>query len=216
MRNCPIWSSLALLSAMAAPSPATVGMVAVTNLEDTQSPGQEVAVTACFTIPQGCQTAELFVTAKLKPGYWLYSITQPSGGPHRTIIELEQMPTFRLREPFTAIQQPLREKTEWPDWPVLEKHLGCVTWHAVIEFAPGVDLGKLAIKGEVRGQVDTEAFCLMPTAYPFMAVRQSTDTCTTHRMSVHRFMCGLHTAESRPLCGRLGWVVKRSQTNTRQ
>jgi len=91
-----------------------------------------------------------------------------------------------------------------------------VTWHALIDFAPGVDLSKLAIKGEVRGQVDTETFCLMPAAYPFMATREPTDTCTTHRLSVYRFMCGLHTAESRPFCGWLRWAVKRPETNTRQ
>lgn len=139
MRNCPTWSSLALFAAMAAPSAATAVVAAVTNPQDTQSPRQEVAVTAYFTILHRGQTAELFVTAELRPGYWLYSITQPSGGPHRTIIELEQSTAFRLRGPFTGIQQPLREKTEWPDWPVLEKHPGCVTWHALIDFAPGVD-----------------------------------------------------------------------------
>lgn len=213
MRNCPIWSSLALLSAMAAPSLATADVAALANREDTQRPAQEavVSVTAYFTAPHGCQPAELFVTARIKPGSWLYSITQPGGGPHRTIIELEQSPAFRLRGPFTAIQQPFLEKTEWPDWPVLEKHLGCVTWHAAIEIVSGADLTTLTIKGAVRGQVDTEATCLVPTDYPFMAVRQPAGECTAHRL-----LCRLDTAKSRPSCGWLGWVIKRSRANSRQ
>lgn len=197
MRSCPVWSFLVLLSAMAAPSLAAVDVVAVTNREDTQRPRQEVTVTAYFTIPQGCQPAELFVTARLKPGYWLYSITQPSGGPHRTVIELEPSSAFRLRGPFTAIQQAFREKTEWPGWPVLEKHLGYVTWHAVIELASGEDLTKLTIKGAVKGQVDTEAFCLAPTAYPFMAALGTPGECMAHRLPAHRFMCRSHTPKSR-------------------
>jgi len=100
MRNYSVWSSLVLLSVMTASSLAAVDAVAVTNQEDTQCTEQEVAVTAYFTTPRSRQPAELFVTARLKPGYWLYSITQPSGGPHRTIIELEESPAFRLRGRF--------------------------------------------------------------------------------------------------------------------
>ena len=79
MPHSPIWSSLALLSAMFAPSFAAADTVAVTDPEDWQLPGQEppVAVTAYFTNPQDCQSAELFVTATIAPGYWLYSIAAP-------------------------------------------------------------------------------------------------------------------------------------------
>jgi len=204
MRNCSIWSSLALFSAMADPSLAAEDIATVTTWKDIQRRGQEVVVTAHFTTPHGCQPAELLVTARIKPGYWLYSVTQPSGGPHRTIIELEQSPAFRLREPFTAIQQPFREKTEWPDWPVLEKHLGSVTWHARIEFAPGVYLSNLTIKGTVRGQVDTEAFCLMPTAYLFVAAQEPPGIC-----KANPFMDRLHGAERKSFCGWRGWMVNR-------
>jgi len=41
MRSRPIWSSLALLSAVAAPSLATADVAAVANREDTQWPAQE-------------------------------------------------------------------------------------------------------------------------------------------------------------------------------
>ena len=205
MRSCLGWSSLVLLSAMAAPSMAA-DLVSVTNQEDLQCPGREIVVTAYFTNPQDCHAAELFVTAKLKPGYWLYSITQPSGGPHRTIIELEESTAFRLLGSFTAIQQPVREKTEWPEWPVLEKHPGCVTWHAVIEFAAGVDLAKLTIKGVVKGQVDTATFCLAPTPYPFTAALKPPCECAARRLPSHRFMCRLHAIRNRHfVIGRDGW-----------
>lgn len=205
MRSCLAWSSLVLFAALAAPSLAA-DLVTVTNQEDLQCPGREVVVTAYFTSPQGCRPAELFVTARLKPGYWLYSITQPSGGPHRTVIELEESSAFRLRGPFTAIQQPLREKTEWPEWPVLEKQPGCVTWHAAIEFATGVDFAKLTIKGDVKGQVDTETFCLAPAVYPFTAALKPPGKCEARRLPERRFMCRLHAAKSRHfVIGRNGW-----------
>ena len=139
MRNGLIWSSLALLSAMAAPSLAAVDSVDVTDGKIRSGRHKRLPFPSRHTsaTPQVAKPPNCSVTARLKPGYWLYSITQPSGGPHRTIIELEQSPAFRLRGPFTAIQQPFREKTEWPDWPVLEKHLGCVTWHARDRVCPG-------------------------------------------------------------------------------
>jgi len=219
MRSRPSWSFLALLFVAAALSLAALDGVALASQEDTHSQGQEapVTVTAYFTTPCGRRPAELFVTARLKPGYWLYSITQPSGGPHRTIIILEQSPAFRLRGPFTAIQQPLREKTEWPEWPVVEKHPGCVTWHAVVEFAPGVDPSKLTIKGAVQGQVDTAAFCLAPTAYPFIAALGPAGDCeAAYRLPAQRFMCRLHAAKGRLFHGWLGRLVKRSQAIARQ
>ena len=81
----------------------------------------------------------------------------------------------------------------------------------VIEFAPGVDLRKLTIKGTVKAQVDTELFCLMPTAYPFMAAREPPGTGTANP-----FMGRLRSTERRPFCRWLGQVVKRSQANARQ
>jgi hypothetical protein len=91
------------------------------------------------------------------------------------MIELQETSAFRLRGPFTAIQQPLREKADWPDWPIMEKQIGSVTWHAAIEILPGVNPAKVTVKGVVRAQVDTASYCLMPTSYPFVATFRASD-----------------------------------------
>ena len=128
-----------------------------------------VSVTACFTAPNCQQEAVLFVTARLSPGYWVYSITQPPGGPNRTVITLKPSSAFKVMGWFVTIQPPILEKTEFPDWPILEKHPGCVTWRASIQFAPGTNLSRLAIRGSIWGQVDTATFCIPPIDYCFTA-----------------------------------------------
>jgi hypothetical protein len=168
---------------------------------DSSAPEVPVVVTASFTAASSRQPAELFITAKLKPGYCLYSITQPSGGPNRTIIEVEESPAFRLRGPFKAIQQPCYETTPWPEWPIVEKHLGCITWHATIDIAPGVAAERLTITGGVTCQVDTESFCFPPTSYRFTATLGQSDIRTVHRPSPHRLLSCL--SEGRPVSGWL-------------
>jgi hypothetical protein len=201
MQSCPVWFSLTLLLSLAAVDP-----LAVAGQEDAQGQEVPIAVTAYFTTLHRCQPAELFVTACLKPGYCLYSITQPSGGPNRTIIKLDESSAFRLYGPFAAIQQPWYEKTPWPEWPVVEKHLGCVTWHAVIEFASGVDPDQLTIKGAVTCQVDAKTFCIPPTSYTFIAAPGPPGVCASHRQPEHRFLCRARTVQSRLTCGWLWWV----------
>lgn len=179
MRTCLTWASLALILSVSGLSQAAVAGDASSTNTDPQGleRGPLVTVTGYIRPPHGCRPAELFITARIKPGYWIYSITQASGGPNRTIIELEESSAYHLLGSFSAIQQPLREKTEWPEWPILEKHPGCVTWHAAIEARPGVDLAKLTITGAVRAQVDTDTSCLAPTAYPFIATCVPPDRC---------------------------------------
>jgi hypothetical protein len=213
MRVSRYWLSFVILVSMATPvpAPATVAFAAISGQERTPDPEQTapVAIAAYFTIPHGGQFADLFITARLKPGYWLYSITQPSGGPHRTLIRLEDSSAFRLRGQFRAIQQPWREMTELPDWPVLEKHPGCVTWHACIEFLPGMDPHKLTIKGAIWGQVDTETFCLPPTDYSFVAApRPARVCCETERPLKHRLSRCVCAVENRHLCGWLSRAAK--------
>ena len=132
-------------------------------------PQSPVTLTAGFTAPNGQQEATLFITAKLAPGYWLYSTTQPPGGPNPTVIKLEESSAFKALGPFVATQPPTREETEIPGWPLIEKHPGAITWQAPIRLAPGVDLMGLKIHGTVQAQVDTASFCIPPTDYPFTA-----------------------------------------------
>ena len=128
-----------------------------------------VSVTAYFTAPNRQQEAVLFVTVRLLPGHWLYSITQPAGGPNCTAIKVEETSAFAILGAFAPLQPPILEKTDFPNWPAIEKHVGCVSWRAPIRFAPGVDYTRLTMHGAVWAQVDTAEFCIPPTDYPFTA-----------------------------------------------
>ena len=55
-----------------------------------------VTVEGQFTVPTAAAPAALFVTAKLAPGYHIYSITQAPGGPKRTEIKLDPSDAYEL------------------------------------------------------------------------------------------------------------------------
>jgi suppressor for copper-sensitivity B len=151
-----------------------------------------LSVTACFTAPNPQREALLFVTVRLQPGYWLYSVTQPTGGPNRTDIKVEESSAFTVLGSFEPLQPPMLERTELPGWPILEKHPGCISWQARIRFAPGVDPARLTIPGAVWGQVDTSEFCISPTDYPFnatLALPQISQRCCRPRHWLCKRLC---------------------------
>jgi len=133
----------------------------------------DLAVSAQFTAPAGGKPGVLYVTARLKPGWFLYSITQPAGpagGPTQTRIKLRPSEGYRLAGKFRHSPPP-KVKTEpaaYGDLP-LETHPESVTWHVPIELGEGVDPKTLKIQGSVYAQVCTQTTCLTPRDYPFVA-----------------------------------------------
>ncbi len=130
-----------------------------------------VSVTGQFTAPSDDAPARLFVTAKIEPGWHIYSITQAPGGPIRTKIELAPSEAYRLADDFTAARPPDRKVEPLFQGLTVESHHDEITWYAPIKFAPGVDPANLMIEGTVRAQpCDTETgVCLPPTPFPFVA-----------------------------------------------
>jgi len=122
-----------------------------------------VTVSAQFTQPAPRRPARLFITAKLKPGWYIYSITQAPGGPKPTVIELTPSPAYRRSGEFQA--SPPAQKKREPIFNnlVIETHTGEVTWFAPIELAPGFDPGAVSIEGVVRTQVCDPGSCLQRT-----------------------------------------------------
>src|SRR5687768_145343 len=59
---------------------------AAASAADAESPS--VSVRAVFTAPAEGQPPRLYVTAEIKKGWHIYSITQPKGGPIATKIKL--------------------------------------------------------------------------------------------------------------------------------
>lgn len=115
-------------------------------------------------------TVELRITAKITPGWHLYSLTQAPGGPNATIIQVDQNPDFDLISGFTP-DKPPHVFSEEAAWKGLQQeiHEGAVTWAALIELKPGARLADLRIQGSVTAQTCNESGCLPPLKLKFVA-----------------------------------------------
>jgi thiol:disulfide interchange protein len=124
-----------------------------------------------FTPAKAELPARLFITATIKPGWHIYSITQPPGGPIPTEIKLSPSKQFKKLGDFTAYPKPKveQEPVAFPGVDV-ESHEGKVTWHAPIELAPGVDPAGIKIEGGVTFQACQADSCVPPETIPFTAV----------------------------------------------
>jgi thiol:disulfide interchange protein len=130
-----------------------------------------VKLNAQFTPPAGKHPSMLFITAEIKQGWHIYSITQAPGGPIRTKIELTPSPQYALAGVFQAQPKPKKEKepVAFGDLSI-ESHYGSVTWCAPLKFSPGVDPAALRIGGKVSYQACNASSCLPPADVSFMAL----------------------------------------------
>lgn len=128
-----------------------------------------VTVEAQFTLATDGQPARLFVTAKIAPGWHIYAITQPAGGPVATRIQPEASAAYRLTGPFEADREPQRKREPAFNNLVVETFETEVTWYAPLEFTAKAEPGRLMIAGVVRAQPCDAGSCLPPTEYPFVA-----------------------------------------------
>ncbi|MHB1035087.1 MAG: protein-disulfide reductase DsbD family protein [Pirellulales bacterium] len=135
------------------------------------SGGDDLLLTSAqFTAGADGQPARLFVTAQIiKPGWHIYSITQPAGGPVRTKIVVEPSKDFQLLGPFEASVPPEKKPEPAFNNLVVESHYGQVTWFAPIKLAAGVDPAKLTIQGKITAQACTATSCMPPEDYKFAA-----------------------------------------------
>ena len=136
-----------------------------------QEVGSEISVNAQFTVSADGEPAGLFVTATLKPGWHIYSITQPPGGPVRTTIAVDPSDTYRIAGDFQATTKPERDRKaeELFGGLIVEIHHPTVTWRAPIELADNVDPASLTITGKVRAQLCDANSCLPTEDFPFEA-----------------------------------------------
>src|SRR5262249_20106178 len=122
------------------------------------SPSDLVTIAAQFTAATSDQPAVLMVTAQIAPGWHVYSITQPPGGPQRATIEVTPSPQFKLIGAFDSSPEPTKhiDQVAWVGLE-LQEHENQVTWYAPIELAPGVDPTTVEIHGNVKLQVCKES-----------------------------------------------------------
>ncbi len=159
---------------------ALVGAMLLTSLLTTsaiaQGPGGEQQVMKLksqFTPAKDGQPARLFVTAIIADHWHIYSITQPSGGPIRTKIEIKspkENSPVKLLDDFRAYPEPKKGKQpEAFGNIVIETHADRVTWFAPIEIAKDVDVQNLKIEGTLFFQACKEDSCLPPRTVSFIA-----------------------------------------------
>ncbi len=111
----------------------------------------------------------LHVQVKLQPGWWIYSVTQPKGGPIRTSFRLQPPQGVELAGKFRPDKPPKVEADPNFGGLKVEKHLKEVTWRAPLRLAAGIDPRKLEVPGSMRAMVCNKQTCLPPKRYRFTA-----------------------------------------------
>lgn len=128
----------------------------------------DLIVHASILPPTGSRPAQLSVAIDIPEGWHTYSITQPAGGPNRTLIKLDPSDEFKLGGSYTVDPAPhVHTDDAFPGVPQ-EEHTGHVTWTAPLEFRQGVDLHRLKISGVVNAQRCSSG-CLAPKDFKFTA-----------------------------------------------
>jgi suppressor for copper-sensitivity B len=125
-----------------------------------------VTVTSQFAAATKDRPAVLMITVEIVPGWHVYSITQPAGGPQRAKIEVTPSPQFRLIGPFGSFPEPTKQidQVAWVGLE-LQEHENQVTWYAPIELTAGVDPATVEIQGNVKLQVCKESCVPVNTAF---------------------------------------------------
>ena len=118
-----------------------------------QGPEDPVEFSGRFEVDPTTRQGRLLVEAVIQPEWHMYSLTQPAGGPRRTVLKVTEAPGFQVTGPFTADRDPNRHDD--PSFPgiVAEEHEFEVIWSAPITLAAGTDPNTLKIEVRIDGQV---------------------------------------------------------------
>ena len=135
-------------------------------LGDTAQSDEPVTISA--RIDETATTQNLVVTAKLAPGWHLYSLEQPPGGPKATSIEVSPDSPLIPTKQFTAFPLPIKKKaTDVPGWEglIIEEHSGEVHWTAELHANPKATSD--IVTGTVSLQLCEDTSCTPPQTIPF-------------------------------------------------
>ena len=113
---------------------------------------EHVTFSAAFQCAENSRKGTLSLTAKIEPGWHVYSVTQQKGGPLASKIKVAESPDYKVPGPFVADRSPNVKQLEIYKVPI-EEHEGQVTWSAPIEIAESVKPDSLTIKLTYSGQV---------------------------------------------------------------
>ncbi len=122
--------------------------------------GTQLEVSAEVEWNESQTAGRLHVRAEMSGGWHVYSVTQKSGGPKRTEIELVPSDTFELIGAFEPDRSPKIKRYEFYKVPV-EEHYETVVWTAPFRLKPGVTKDAFQIEGRLLGQVcDEQGGCI--------------------------------------------------------
>jgi len=122
-------------------------------------------IRAVFTAEGNGKSGRLFITATIKPGWYIYqySKTRPKTGPRPTEIFVDSSADFELSGDFQAYP-PAKRKRDPGFQVMVDYHEGTVTWHAPLRLAEGVDPARLSITGTVKYQACDPNNCVLQEA----------------------------------------------------
>ncbi len=128
---------------------------------------EPVTFLSSFQVQEGSRRGTLSINAVMEPTWHVYSITQPEGGPMRSVLKVKDSEQFKVLGQFQADREP---HVLPPDvFPVpSEEHEDEVIWSAPIELAEGVKPEDLQITTKFEGQACREGQCI-PVASDIVA-----------------------------------------------
>ncbi|MCY2975396.1 MAG: thioredoxin family protein [Planctomycetota bacterium] len=113
-----------------------------------------------FKLDETRTKGEIAIICNLDSGYYIYSVTQPSGGPMRTTIAVKT-PSITLSEPFRSDTAPKVSEGERGFENVkVEKHFQQAVWRARFESTQMIDPTRDEIKLSLNGQVCRDGACI--------------------------------------------------------
>ncbi len=122
--------------------------------------GEKATFSAKYELAEGGRSGRVSVTATMELNWHLYSVTQKSGGPQRSVIKLKDERQAVLTGEFKPDEAPHIKNYEFFDVPV-EEHAGAVVWTAPFTFADGIDAEKAELGLVFNGQVcQDEGACI--------------------------------------------------------
>lgn len=205
-----------------------IGFAPLQSLAQDLDDENPVEVSASYRVIQDSDQGVMSIQVKLAEGWYIYSSTQPPGGPLRTKIALTS-PAVTLAGDLVANHPPKQVRGE-PGFEsiVVEKHFEEVQWDVPLKFAQATGNDALAFEIKFSGQVCSNACIPLNKKLPVKFVGMlppnpkatpapsATATSATPPASKPPTMVPLKKAEAyRDPKGHVEWQVSISHAATR-
>jgi suppressor for copper-sensitivity B len=126
-----------------------------------------VSASATATIDPSSGEGTLKIVAQIKPGWHIYSISQPPP-PRKTTIKLDAQSGVEQTGDVRVLTPPAVHREPAFDNVLVEEHVKEAVWEMPIKLKPGTDPNTLKLTGAINAQACSES-CLAPANYPFIA-----------------------------------------------